>query len=139
MTRLQPVRGDIAPPVPSRVSQEFWNGCANHLLRYQKCERCGNAVHTPALICGACWSEDLAWCDSSGAGSIYSYTIVWRPQTPSYGVPYAPIIVELAEGWRMLSSLVNADTSDLRIGRRVQVCFQQVSAMVTLPFFQLAD
>ena len=106
MTLLRPQHGDIPLPYPSVTSQRFWEGCQRGELLFQRCQRCGAANHTPTVICGSCWSQELSWERSAGNGTIYSWTMVWRPQTPAFVVPYAPIIVEMDEGWQILSCLM---------------------------------
>ena len=73
---------------------------------------------------------------SAGLGAVYSWTIVWRPQTPAFEVPYAPAIVRLEEGYDVLTALVGIDHADITDGLRVAVEFHAISAEITLPFFR---
>jgi hypothetical protein len=66
---------------------------------------------------------------------VYSWTIAYRPQTEAFTVPYAPVIVNLNEGFQMLSNIIDCDTNDLAVGMRVQVEFREVGQM-TLPYFR---
>jgi uncharacterized OB-fold protein len=68
-------------------------------------------------------------------GSVYSFTIVWRPQMPAFVVPYVPVIVTMDEGWDIMSSLVGCEPDDARIGMPVAVEFHPTSAGITLPYF----
>ncbi len=68
---------------------------------------------------------------------MYSWTIAYRPQTEAFTTPYAPVIVDLDEGFQMLSNLIDCDTNDLAVGMRVQVEFHEVGPM-TLPYFRPA-
>ena len=142
MTLLEPQHGAIPHPYPSPISRPFWDGQARGELLYQRCEVCGLSTHTPALVCAHCGSPELTWVPSTGRGTVYSWTVVWRPQTPAFTVPYAPIIVELEEGWQMLSNLVGCEHDAVHVGLPVEVVFHPLADGVTLPYFQphaLAD
>jgi uncharacterized protein len=136
MTFLKPQAGDIPRPFPSALSQRFWEGCREHRLLFQRCEDCRSITHTPAVVCAACNRDRLVWEQSSGIGTVYSWTTVWRPQTPAFEVPYNAVIVELDEGWHFLSNLVGCEHDECHIGMHVQVQFHDLDSDVTLPYFR---
>jgi len=136
MTMLGPQTGAIPLPHPSPISQPYWEGLTRGELLFQRCGTCGGAVHTPALVCAHCGSRDLAWEQSSGLGTVYSWTIVWRPQTPEFTVPYVPIIVDLEEGWQLLSNLIGCEYDAVHVGQKVAVEFHSLTSKVTLPYFR---
>ncbi len=78
----------------------------------------------------------MTWEPSSGDGQLYSWTTVFRPQTPEFSVPYAPVIVDVEEGWQMLSCLVGCDHEAAAIGLPVEVEFHTTDGGVTLPYFR---
>jgi uncharacterized OB-fold protein len=135
MTVLRPQRGAIPAPQPSALSAPFWEGCQRGELLFQRCGDCGAATHTPAFICSRCTSRALTWERSSGRGAIYSWTTVWRPQIPAFEVPYAPIVVDMDEGWQMLSNLVGCDHADVAVGLAVAVEFHPLESGFRLPYF----
>jgi uncharacterized OB-fold protein len=139
MTLLRPQRGAIPAPQPSALSAPFWEGCQHGELLFQRCGDCGAATHTPAFICSRCTSRALTWERSSGQGTIYSWTTVWRPQIPAFEVPYAPIIVDMDEGWHMLSNLVGCDHEDVAVGLTVAVEFHPLEGGFRLPYFAPAN
>lgn len=126
-------------PRPTELSRPHWEGCRQGELRYQKCLDCGAAIFIPQPVCGGCFGSQLEWVRSSGRGVVYSHSVVHRPPQPAFEVPYAVIIVELEEGWRMLSNLVGCDPATVRIGMPVQVCFRRMSDEITLPYFESAE
>jgi len=83
-------------------------------------------------------SEDLIWVESSGRGTLYSYTIVHRPQQPSFAVPYVPIIALMDEGWHMLSNLKEVGIDEIEIGMAIEVFFEPMSSEISLPYFRSA-
>ena len=87
MTTLQPQTGAIPLPQPTMVSRPFWDGCKRGELLFQHCNACGGATWSPALMCCHCYSLDLQWQQSKGEGEVYSWTVVWRPQTPEFTGP----------------------------------------------------
>ncbi len=136
MTLLRPQVGPITGPDPSVFSQHYWDGCAAGELRFQRCAVCDTAVHTPAAVCPSCGSEELRWESSSGRGVIHSVTIVWRPVTPAFEAPYAPAIIELEEGWFLLTSVIDCDTDgeELAIGAPVEIVFHPLADGFVIPY-----
>ena len=64
---------------------------------------------------------------------------MWRPQHPSFIVPYAAAIVDVDEGYQMLVQLVGCDVADaLEVGMRVAVEFHPSPTASTLPYFRPA-
>ena len=61
---------------------------------------------------------------------------MWRPQTPAFTVPYTAIIVDVDEGWQMLSNLVDCDDDAVHVGMRVEVVFHPLAGGPTLPYFR---
>jgi uncharacterized OB-fold protein len=136
MTILKPQTGDIPLPVPSLISKPYWEGCARSELLFQRCSDCNRATHTPAIMCAHCTSRNLTWERSSGTGALYSWTTVWRAQTPAFETPYTVLIVDLDEGWQMLSSLIGCEHDAATIGMRVRVEFHPLRKGAVLPYFR---
>jgi len=113
----------------------FWEGCAAGELRYQRCAACDTAIFNPAYVCRMCTGRDLRWHVSAGLGTVYSYTICHRPMTPQFTEIYAPIIVDLEEGYQMLSDLVGCEATDVQVGMKVRVMFHAIGDR-TLPYFE---
>jgi len=133
---LVPQPAAIPAPTPSPLSQHYWDACARGELLFQRCGNCGKPNFDPALLCRHCGSRDLTWEQSAGNGTVYSWTVVWRPQQPSFVVPYAPAIVDMDEGYRMLANVVGCDVADLAVGMRVAVEFHPVSDGFAIPYFR---
>lgn len=123
-------------PIPTRVSRPHWEGCVSGNLLVQHCGNCCSYVFPPAEWCPQCFSETLTWEESSGRGTIHSYTTVWRPQSPGFDVPYIVIVVQLEEGWYMTSNLIGTEPEDVSADMPVEVVFVPESAEITLPMFQ---
>lgn len=136
-TWLEPQRAGIPILQPSAVSAPFWAGCDAGELRYQRCTACGTAIFNPAHVCRACTAPALEWQVSAGRGAVYSYTICYRPLSPQFTDVYAPVIVDLEEGYQMLSNVVGCEADAVHVGMPVRVSFHDVGDR-TLPYFQPA-
>ena len=128
-------------PTPSNVSQPFWDAAKEHRLIYQRCRACGARVFYPRDICPGrdCFGVGtLDWVESSGKGWVYAHTISYQPAHAAFAedVLYVLAIIELDEGWRMNSNVINIDPADVRIGMRVEVVWDDVTDEFTLPKFQ---
>ncbi|MCU1449865.1 MAG: hypothetical protein JWP02_2035 [Acidimicrobiales bacterium] len=135
-TTLQPQAPGIPVPTPSPMSAPYWDACGRGELVFQRCDDCGTIALRPTTLCGTCLGASLSWVPSSGLGRLYSWTVVWRPQHPSFNVPYAPAIVALDEGWFMMSAVIGCEPDDLRADMRLAVEFHQASDEIALPYFR---
>jgi uncharacterized protein len=127
------------PDLGRSDAAEFWAGCAARELRFIRCGACNRPDFPPAGHCRECLSTDLRWEVSAGLGVLYSWTVVWRAPTPDLRTPYAPAIVDLDEGYRMLTNLVGIDSEAITPAMRVQVAFTAVGGGHELPCFRPAD
>jgi hypothetical protein len=126
----------IPLPRPTPLSRPYWDGCREGVLRVQRCGACGGYVFIPQPVCTHCQADALAWADTSGRGTLYSFTIVHRPPRPEFQVPYTVAIVELDEGFHLLTNLVECEPAEVRIGMPVEVTFRRMSDAITLPLFR---
>ncbi len=127
-------------PLPeiTLLTQPFWQGAKEHQLRLQRCDDCGAFRFTPKEVCPRCFSVKATWTPVSGAGTVYSYSTVYRGATPAFQAPYIVVMVELAEGPHIMSHLVDCPPDRVQIGMPVQVFFEDVTPEVTLYKFRLA-
>lgn len=136
MSELRPQPPGIPVPVPSRFSQPYWDGCAKGELRYQRCGNCGQAIADAARVCWRCHSRDLRWEVSAGRGRLASWSVVWRPQTPEFEVPYAVALVDLDEGVTVVSAIVGCTPEELVEGMALAVEFHPANDELLLPYFR---
>jgi hypothetical protein len=136
MTMLHPQAPGIPTGTHSTAAAPYWDGCMAGELRYQQCDECRSVNMKPARACAVCGGRELAWQRSEGRGRLYSWTVVWRPQHPSFQVPYAPAIVELDEGFWLMTAVIGCDHEDLRAELPVAVEFHPANDDVVLPYFR---
>jgi uncharacterized OB-fold protein len=121
-------------PVPDAVSQPFWEGVAEGVLRLQRCRVCGRHVFYPRAVCPHCASAELDWVEASGRGSVHSFTVVHRaPADYRNEVPYVVALVDLDEGVRMMTRLVEVEPAAVHVGLGVEVAIQ---GEPRLPYFR---
>lgn len=125
-------------PVLEGLTEEFYGWCRNGELRFQRCTECAAWRHVPREMCPECGSIDWDWQASSGRGKVFTWTVAVRPLHPAFAgaAPYAPVVVELEEGVRLLSEVVDCPPDELRIDMPVEIVFDAVTAEVTLPKFR---
>lgn len=87
-------------------------------FKIQKCESCGGHVYYPRAVCNHCGSPQLVWVKVSGKGTIYSTSIV--RQKPEQGPDYNITLVDLEEGPRMMTRIINIAPEAIRIGMQVE-------------------
>ena len=131
---LAPQPMGIPVPTPSRRSAPYWEALRQGVLTFQRCTNCATIPPKAAPVCPHCASPELVWTPSAGTGTLYSWTVVWRPQHPTFQVPYVPCIVELDEGWYLMSSLIGCRTDEIEPGMRVQVECHPASEQITLAY-----
>jgi hypothetical protein len=131
----------LPAPTPGVTSdtEEFWSATAEGRLLLRRCNSCGEAIWYPRPICPFCHSDDTEWQESSGRGSIYSFTVVRRSSGEfAVAVPYVLAYVELDEGPRMMTNIVDAELDELFVGQAVELVFHRSSSGAALPRFRPA-
>lgn len=125
-------------PVPDHVTGPFWEAAKQGRFLIQRCPGCGAHQFYPQSSCRRCLSEELEWMDAKGTGTIYSYTVIHRaPNRPfEPDVPYTVALIDLDEGCRMLSNIVDVDPEDVRVGMPVEVVFEEITPEISLPKFR---
>ncbi len=132
-------------PIPTITTEAkpFWDGLANNELLIPKCNDCGHMFMYPKAYCpnNGCFSSNLDWEKVSGVGKLFSYTIVHRAadvrfQEIASQAPYIFALVELKEGPKLITTLINADVNNIEVGMSVGIIFEKINEDITLPKFQ---
>lgn len=129
-------------PVADPVTKPFWESVRRGAMELQRCNGCQQFIFYPRGICPHCLSDDLTWERAQGTGEVYAFTIVYRHPNPAFqgDIPYVVALIELTEGVRMLTNLVDvaADPTVVRVGMPVEVVYDAVTDEITLPKFRPA-
>jgi hypothetical protein len=128
-------------PKPDALTQPYWDGVRERELRIQFCQACDARWHPPLHRCPRCHSVAVEWRAVSGRGRLYSYTVVHHAAHVAVAdrVPYLVALVELEEGPRVVSNLLDCVPGDARIGMPLALAFQEIAPGVVLPQFRPAD
>lgn len=127
-------------PHPSDLTRPFWEAARRHELRLQRCRACQHYIFYPRSVCPDCLGTDLDWTPVSGRGTLYSYTVVRQAASRRFApdVPYLFAVVELAEGPRMATNLVDCPIDQAQVGLPVEVFFDDVTEEFALVKFRPA-
>ncbi len=125
-------------PLITELSKQFYNACKQGKLLYQKCDDCGQVVFFPKEFCPNCMGRYLGWLESSGKGKIYTFTVTYDFAPPEFmtDVPYAIAIINMDEGFSIMSNIVECDFERLKCDMPVEVVFDPVTSEITLPKFR---
>ena len=115
-------------------NRPFWEAAEQGRLLGKCCNDCARHHWSPRVVCPFCGSANTAWVPLSGRGRIHAFSTLRRADPP-YTVAY----VELAEGPRMLTNLVDMADADMQIGAPVQVVFRRTEEGRHAPKFMLDE
>ena len=123
---------------PTRDSERFWEGCRRGELLIQRCSNCGQYRFYPRLACAECLSTAAEWVPSTGRGQVYSYSVVHHAPSSAFqpDCPYVLALIDLDEGVRLLSRVVDCAHDAVRVGMSVRVVFNRVVDEMALPEFR---
>lgn len=129
-------------PLPniSDFNRAFWEAARQSELRLQKCNDCGQFWAPNGPVCPHCFSEDYEWARLSGRGTIASWVVFHKLYHPAFAndLPYSVAFVELEEGPRIISNIVQIKNEELAVGMPVEVVFEPVNDELTIPKFRPA-
>ncbi len=129
-------------PLPhiDEESRPFWEALKRHELYLQRCRDCGDVRFHPRAQCTQCLSPRTEWVKSSGRGKVYTFTATHQNQAPGWreSLPYIMSWVELDEGVKLLTNLIDCRPEDVKIGMPVEVVYEDVTPQVTLAKFRPA-
>lgn len=125
---------------PSAYSFNFWDGCKNNVFRMQQCNDCKKLQFYPRVICSHCWSKNISWVEIDRVGEIYSHTTVHRAPSAEFKhlIPYTLVYVKYPNNFFFVGYLLkDSSNGEIRIGARVEMCFEQINSEVSLPVFKI--
>ena len=128
-----------ALPQPTPETQHFWDGTKANKLLLQRCDDCSKTYFPPRPFCPECASRNVSVVAASGKGILYSYVIHHRPVS-GFTPPYAIAVVELEEGPRMMTNIVDCPQTPeaLVLDMPIEVVFEPQNDAITLPVFRPA-
>ena len=120
-------------PIIDAESEYFWQGADEKKLRLKTCNDCQKTHYHPRSHCPFCFSSNTDWIEAKGTGIVYSFSTMRRVETP-YTIAY----VELEEGPKILTNIVNCPPNQLHIGQPVKLTFLPSENGQLIPVFEPA-
>ena len=126
-------------PAASRDTQFFWDGLEVGELRIQRCQKCERLHHPPVVRCPGCGGYELDWKVASGRARLYSHVMPEYPRFPAFEPGYVVGLVELEEGTRLLTNVVDVDPEAVEVGMPLELVIRSDNSDHPLPFFRPAQ
>jgi uncharacterized OB-fold protein/acyl dehydratase len=123
-------------PPTTRDTQWWFDACKDGKLLIQRCTSCGTLRHPPGPACAECHSFEWDTVEASGRGTVYSFVVVEHPQVPSFDYPLPVVLVELEEGTRLVSNLLDVPADEVEIGMPVVAELVTFDDELTIPQFR---
>jgi len=111
---------DRLAPTTTPDTKFFWDGLAQGKILVQRCKGCARLRHPPRPMCPHCNSLEWDAIEASGRGTLHSFVLPRHPQWPWFEGTYVVALVDLEEGVRLVTNLVDVDPADVTIGMRVE-------------------
>jgi uncharacterized OB-fold protein len=135
---------DYTKPLPRPLNPEltrpFWEAARRHELVMPRCTTCDHVFFYPREECPRCFSTALEWTPVSGRGRLHSFTIVYQPANAAFRdeAPHVYAVVQLDEGPRLVSNVVQCDPESVRVDMPLVAVFDDVTPEWTLVKFKPA-
>ena len=127
-------------PLSPELTRPFWEAARRHELLMPRCTTCDYIFFYPRSECPRCLSTHLEWVKVSGRARLHSFTVVQQPANAAFrgDVPYVYAVVQLDEGPRLVSNIVQCDIEALRVDMPLEAVFDDVTPEWTLVKFKPA-
>ncbi len=128
LSRIKPPMGDD--------NAWWWQQAALGKLVIQRCQQCQTLRHPPHPMCNQCRSMEWDFIEACGRGHLHTYTVLHNPRFPGYQYPITIAVVDLEEGERIVSQLVDCERDAVTIGMPLQMHMQEDADGFKLPVFR---
>jgi uncharacterized OB-fold protein len=130
---------DMTKPIPETQpwSEKFWEGTKQRKLLIQICKDCKSKIFYPRKFCPECWSGNLDWIEASGKATILTFSTAYSMVEPKFmdELSYTIAYVDLEEGIRMMTRIVECKPEDIKFDMEVEVVFHEREGFF-LPYFR---
>ena len=131
---------DYDKPLPTltKLNRPFFEGAKQGELRLQRCDACGQHWFPPSKNCPRCLSTDWQWIIASGRGRVWSWIVMHQRYFKAFeaDLPYNVAFIELDEGPRLMSTLVDVAPDQIRCDMPVTVTFEDATDEIAVPKFR---
>jgi uncharacterized protein len=125
-------------PIIYPEEKPFWDAAKQRRLILQRCLDCGRVRYPIGPTCPWDLSNRFEWAQMSGRGVVHNFVIYHKPWIPYYKdkVPYALVQVQIEEGPRLTTNLLEVPVDQVRIGMEVEATWEDVTDAVSLLQFR---
>ena len=127
-------------PLPeiTPLTEPFWSAAKARRLVVQRCDECATYRFPPEVGCSHCGSPQATWTEVSGRATLFSWTLAHPPLLPYFQerAPWPVAVVQLEEGPRLVTNLVDVPIEEYEIGMALEATFEDVDDEVTLVLFR---
>ncbi|MGE0545016.1 MAG: Zn-ribbon domain-containing OB-fold protein [Dehalococcoidia bacterium] len=128
------------PPIPvaDDASAPFFAGAAAGRLMLMRCVACGTHRYPARDRCDVCWSTETEWVEASGRASLHSWVVFHQVYHLAFAdrVPYNVAVVELEEGPRITTNVIDCELDDLKAGMALIVMFEEIAEGMAMAKFR---
>jgi len=127
-------------PVMYPEEKPFWDAAKARRLVLQRCRPCGKSWYPIGPACPYCFATQFEWREMAGRGRIHNFVVYHKAWTPWFEsrVPYTVVQVELEEGPRLTTNLLDCSPSQVKIGMPVEAAYEDITGEITLVQFRPA-
>ncbi len=129
---------DSVLPVQDAVSAPWFEAAAKGKLLLQRDPKTGKAQMYPRGHVLGAPAREPEWFEASGRATLYTFTVVKRSLHKQFAVPFTLAIVDLEEGARVTSWIVDVPEDQLRCDMPLKVVFREIHPGLTMPCFTKA-
>lgn len=127
-------------PMPeiTELTEPFWSAAKERRLVVQRCDDCETYRFPPEVGCYRCGSRKATWATVSGQAKLFSWTVAHPPLLPYFQehAPWPVAVVQLEEGPRMVTNLVDVPIEEYEVGMPLEAAFEEIDDEVTLVLFR---
>jgi len=127
-------------PVIYPEERPYWDALRQRKLVLPRCKSCKQAWFPLGPACPNCFEIGFDWSPMTGNGVLHNYVVYHKAWAPwlEKRVPYAVVQVELDEGPRLTTNLLDCAIDQIRIGMRVQAMYEDITDDIILLQFRPA-
>jgi uncharacterized OB-fold protein len=128
-------------PATTPETAPFWEAANQGVFLLQRCPDCGKTQYHYRALCCHCWSDNVEDFPSSGRGTVWTYSVVYRNNTPGYKeeTPYVVGLVELEGGVKVVTNIIGCDPEAVTFGTKVEATFAKADSGQHIPLFRVVD
>ena len=128
----------LQPAQHSKLLKTIIKNLRSGKLTTTKCRRCNSLLWPPNRFCFKCLCDETELVELSGRGRIFAFTEIMdgAPHGIENQPPYVLAIVELEEGIKLLTRIVETSYEDLKIGQKVVLTTRKLDEDILVPAFK---